>query len=417
MLTALHTLFGTENTLSASLRARARGHSDSRRGCSSTRARSCCIQEPGCIQVLPNTDQVKRIRNLDALDRCHAGARGPGCSTATLVTVLKDTGAQFGRPHNVLQPELLTKMPKTWSCHQAFFVGHFLQSDKEGTNILASQHKDLQPQQAPILHHHPPLAAGLHESPEAQRNQVSFSEPARSEQQSLNSPSVPWRGMAAEAGAACSSKNAPAGRHRLLNLHGSIPVGVLTHGLGRAVPAFAGPQLPEQGALPPRVPPAPASCRDTPGWLLRGATIALSAQARSCRMLLGSCRLSTLPGHHYSLNTSCLLPCQPHQRLWLAAGGLGRQSSELSEHRSQSELPRCLPGRRHTDTAGNPLHRSRTLCQEDIPGSLSSLQIPHTSCKSVPVLWGHWLRTSGNARHDGGNSRGRGAAQALDGSL
>lgn len=92
MLTALHTLFGTENTLSASLRARARGRSDSR---------SCCIQEPGCIQVSPNTDQVKRIRNLDPLDRCYAGARGPGCSTATLVTVLKDTGALSLEDHTM----------------------------------------------------------------------------------------------------------------------------------------------------------------------------------------------------------------------------------------------------------------------------------------------------------------------------
>lgn len=262
-----------------------------------------------------------------------------------------------------------------------------------------------------------PLLLGFTRAQEAQRNQVSFSEPARSEQQSLNSPSVPWRGTAAEAAAACSSKNAPAGRHQPLNLHGSIPMGGQAHRLGRAVPAFACPQLPEQGALPPRAPqPQPAA--GTPqGWLLRGDTIALSAQAWSCQMLLGSCRLSALPGHHYSLNTSCLLPCQPHQRLWLAAGGLGGQSSELSEHHSQFELLRCLPGRRHTDTAGNPLHSSRTLCQEDIPGSLSSPQIPHSSCRSVPALWGRWLRTSSNARHDGGNSRGRGATQALDGSL
>ena len=339
-------------------------------------ARSRCIQEPGCIQVLPNPDQVKRIRNLDPPDHGRAGARGPGCSTATLVTVLKGhLSSQFGRPHTVLQPQLLTKMPKTRCCHQAFFCRTF----------------------PPVPHHHLPLAAGLQESPGGTEKSALI---LRASQVRAAQPEQPVRAL---------------GRH-----------GPQDDGpAGWAVPALACPRQPEQGARPPRAPPAPASCRDTPGWLHRGATTALPAQARSCRTPLGSCRLSALPSRHYSLNASCPLRCQPRQGLWLSAGGPGRQSSGLSEHRSRAPLApagtpssctACQAGVTQT-LPGIPLHSSRTLCREDVPGSPSSLQTPRTSHRSVRVLWGRWLRTSGNARHDGGNSRGRGTAQALDGSL
>lgn len=206
--------------------------------------------------------------------------------------------SRFRRSHTVLQPELLTKTPKTCSCHQAFFVEHFLQSDKEGANTFASQHEDLQPQQAcPTLSPTPCCWASGEPRRHREIGSHSPSQPG-SGQQSPNSLSVPWRGTAAEASTACSTEDTPVGRHRSLHLHGSIPVGGQTHSLGQVVPALACPWQPEQGAPPPRVPqPQPAAGTPQAGST-QVPTTALPTQAWSCWTPVGSCRLSALPRHH-----------------------------------------------------------------------------------------------------------------------
>lgn len=166
----------------------------------------------------------------------------------------------------------------------------------------------------------PPIAAGLREG---QRNRVSFSEPARAEQQS---PNQPWRGTAAEA-----RTGQRAGTDCCVSPGASRWEDGPT-GAGAGCPATKGPPAPGTPRLAPRCPARPSTeLLDTAG----------EPQAlRTARSLL---QPEWLP---------------PSPRLWLAAGGPARAAF------CRSTFPSA------------PLHSSRTLCQEDVPGPFPAHRYP-----------------------------------------
>lgn len=334
--------------------------------------------------------------------------------------------SRFRRSHTVLQPELLTKTPKTCSCDQAFFVEHFLQSDKEGANTFASQHEDLQPQQASVPHHHPPLAAGLQESPggtekfglilrasqgQGSRAQTACPCPGEARQQREALPAAPkthqWAGTDH-----CISTGASQwedGPTAWARWYQHSPA----HGSQSRVPHHQGSPSPSRLQGHPRL--APHRCQPLPCPPKHGAA-----------------------GHHWgaagSSHSPIIIRAQTPPVLTPAShtGGsgclredwAGRAADCWSTVPNRCSLLLAVPAPALPPWQALKRHRRASPCtvprlcvRRTSQALFPACKYPNTSCRTVRVLWGCWLRTSGNARHDGGNSRGRGAAQALDGSL
>lgn len=235
------------------------------------------------------------------------------------------------------------------------------QSDKESANAPASQHEDLQPQQAPVPHHHPPLAAGLRESPGGtEKSDLSFSEPASSEQQSPNSPVPALKRHSSRGGRCLQQQGHASGQAQTAASPREHPGGRTGP---RAGPGSTGTRLPTPagaGCPATKGPPAPASCGDAPGWLLRGATTTLPAP---------STELLDTAGEPQALRTSQLslqperllsspLPAAPGALARCGRAGQAEQRTvgapfpRAARSCQQSELPHCLPGH-YTDTAGH----------------------------------------------------------------